>query len=471
MSARIPGAEVLAVLTAEARAIREKAVAASEDRDVAAAELNRLNETQNAVLTRLAEIALPSLSHADINETHSGVRQRLRELAERRQRSEEELTARKRRLENDLARREQAVTDAAARANERVAAFTQRQNELAQHLAQDPDYQSMKQGCEQAKARIERDQARMAEVEQDTAEKLPDYENSKLFQYLQDRDYGTANYDAWGPIKSIDRRVARLIDFASLRESYHFLTTVPGLMRDELKKREAEVDAIVEQMMRAVSQAEETFGIDGLEADATEANEVHDRLKGDRDRISERVEAVQEEIAEVRSNENRFYDEALNELKRFLQGVESDILARQADRTETIDDDDAVAELRACRLDADAAAARVTNATALSEKQAALADGIDFVLRRARQTDLGSERAHFPRSFDATEPLRQFEKGVIDRRRFLEVLQEAAELDPTWAERAYERGSEIANSRTAQTVLGTAASAIEPLLREAMRRR
>lgn len=471
MSSRVPGSQVIAVIAAEAERVRAAAVESAEKRDAAVARLNELNETHNTVLTKLAEITLPSLDRAAIESSHAGVRQRLRELADRRRRSEEELAARKRRLQDDLGKRQQTVDEAVAVAAARTKAFQDRRAELEEFLNNDQDYQAMKAGCDTTQQRLERDRIRLDEVEKDAKEKLPDYEKSRLFQYLLTRKFGTNQYAASGMTKALDRKVARIIDYASLRESYRFLTTVPQLMRDQLQEREAEVDELVDQMMSSISQAEQTFGLPGLEADAKDAAEVVERVQVDRDRTAEQVEKVEKELVDVRSNENRFYTDAINELKRFLEGVESEVLERDAARTESIDDDDAVAELRACRLSTDAAAAIVETANSEARAGSELADGLEYILRRARQTDLGSERAHFQKSFDVREALRQYQKGVIDRKRLLDVLKDAAELDPTWAERAYERGSDIANSQTAQILIGTAARAAEPLLREALRRR
>lgn len=471
MPDRVPGQQIFDHIAVAAAQFRQQAEHAAAERDRAVAELESVTTTQEAVLTRLAEMMLPSLDHNDVMQTHSGVRNRLRELASRRQRSEEELAARRRRLEDDLTRREAALAEANAAFEDAAAALKARRDELEAFLASNDGYQQMQTACDQIRARLDQDRARLDEVEQDAAEKLPDYNESSLFQYLLRRGYSTPEYRERGLAKSLDRRVARLVDFPSLWESYRFLTTVPDLMKQELQQREQEADELVAQLLEAVKSAEATFGLAELDANVRLAEQDRDRAVSDHARAADNVQTVIDQLGELRSRENRFYHEAIEEMKRFLSGVETEILERKAAATDTYADDDAVAELRSCRLNSESAASAVDSSSEQADQAAQLADGLDFVLRRSKQTDLGTDRTFFPKSFDVDEPLRQFEKGVIDRKRFLEVLKSEADIDPTWAEKAYQKGAAAANSQTVQILMGTAAAAAQPLIQEALRRR
>lgn len=471
MTSRVPGEVIFAAVGTAAKQFRDQAVSAAEKRDAAISRLDEIEHAYDVVLERLAEVSLPSLDPAAINSADSGVRPRLFELASRRDRAENELTARRRRVGEEFERRQRAVDEAEEDANSTSDLYEKRRNDVTEYLQKDSDYQTMKLACEQSQARLLRDRSRLEEVEADVAEKLPDYESSRLFTYLRDRGFGTADYRHSGIRKALDKRVARLIGYASLRESYQFLTTVPQLMQEELARRESDFDASVEIMLDAVKQAEASFKLDDLQQELDRTRKITVRVQADRDRSAESLETIEEQLSALRSRENRFYLEAMNEMKRYLETVEDEVLARQAQRTETLVDDDAVSELRGLRAEVEQGSLIVEEESARSEVAANVADGLDFLIRRGRQSELTSERTFFPNDFDVEEPLRQFEKGVIDRNRLVDVFRDAAEKDPTWAERAYQRGADMANSQTTQILIGTAAKAAEPLIREALRRR
>ncbi len=71
----------------------------------------------------------------------------------------------------------------------------------------------------------------------EAAEKLPQYDRSRLFRYLHDRGFGTSEYQAAGWVKSLDRWVADLIDFPNARNGYEFLKKAPGLVAAEVARR------------------------------------------------------------------------------------------------------------------------------------------------------------------------------------------------------------------------------------------
>ena len=466
-----PGADVIAEIRSAAESLRAAAVEAAAERDRLQADQQESEATRQELLTTLAKTSLPSLDAGDVERTHSGVRQRLRELAERRRRSEEELTARRNRLMEEFTRRGETATSAAETEAAASAAYEQRQSELEAYLATDADYQRMDAAVQSVRVRLERDEARLEEVRKDAAEKLPEYEASRLFTYLRDREFQTQRYAGSGWTKSWDRWLARHIDYASLSESYRFLTTVPTMMEEELAKRRQEADDLTGQMLTAVQTAEVTFGLQPLRAEAEEAGRVRERAESERDRTASQVADVDDQLADLRSRENRFYSEALEELRRFFAGVETEVLERHAAATPDTADDDAVAELRAIRLAADESAAAVESAAAAAESAATSADGLDYVVRRAGQSGLDGPRTSFPADFDTAAPLRQYEKGVVDSKRLLDILKDAAVREPTWAEKAYAKGGDLASSPTAQILLGTAAAAGRKVLEESMRRR
>ena len=467
----IAGETILTRLEEEAAALRSEATDAEDRRAEAIAERTRLDETREDVLVSLARTSLPNLDAASIEASHAEIRRQLRDLADRRRRSETELADRKTRLEAEFHSHSGDFEAATAAAEAAADAFDERRRELEASLAGDEGYTATMAATDAARVRLERDERRLAEVEREAAEKRPAFENSPLFTFLRDRHFGTADYAGSLLTRRLDVAVARHIDYATLAESYRFLVDAPPLMRSELERRRADLDGQVDTALARVHAAEATFGLGPLQEDVNAAEQQLGRLRDARERLIEQLDTVETQLADVRSNEGRFYAEALKSLAEYLDGLETSVLEDRAAGTPGAADDDAVAELRRLREAETAAASRLTDAEAQTRRQSELADGLDAVLRRARQSELDSDRAEFPESFDLEGPLRQYRKGIIDRRRLAEIIKDAATLRPTWAERAYRRGGDLASSPAAQVLLGTAAAAGRKAIEEAMRRR
>ena len=242
-------------------------------------------------------------------------------------------------------------------------------------------------------------------------------------------------------------------------------------MTSEIARREAELDDLVAQSLAAIKAAERQFGLPPLESEMDAASKEAERLQQRRDRTATQVDELTEQIDAIERREGGFYTQAVERYAGVLGNVGDRILQAEAAATTTLEDDDLVAEIRVLRerfVEQSRTAKQAEQSAKVAQSRA---DDLLYVVRRAGQSNLTSGRASFPTTFDLDELLRQHEKGVIDRGRFLEIVKETAHLEPTLAEKAYNRGAETLNSPTAQILIGTAAQAALPALQKALERR
>ena len=96
------------------------------------------------------------------------------------------------------------------------------------------------QAVEQMKSRKEQAERRLAAAGRERDEKIPEYEENRLFRYLLDRRYGTRDYHARGLTHRLDDWVAGKLDFTSQMQNYTLLQEIPSVVERELGALEAD---------------------------------------------------------------------------------------------------------------------------------------------------------------------------------------------------------------------------------------
>ena len=81
----------------------------------------------------------------------------------------------------------------------------QLQEEVADRLKQMPVYEQLTNEAARAEQRLTSNEERMEQLHAEAAEKLPSYDNSRLFSYLYDRKFGTVDYRYRGLTRRLDR--------------------------------------------------------------------------------------------------------------------------------------------------------------------------------------------------------------------------------------------------------------------------
>ena len=192
---------------------------------------DELADDRNEALDSLAKHYLPELTPDAISKTWIEVRDRMTQILRRK---EDHL----RRLDLELAeldQRRKQLDQQLITINESFDAARQTQDAVArkveQELGADADFRELADRAAMAESALERAEANLQEIDQESARKLPAYDDSTLFRYLYDRGYGTNRYRSRGLTRRMDRLLARYIDFSRARQSYDFLSQTPDHMR------------------------------------------------------------------------------------------------------------------------------------------------------------------------------------------------------------------------------------------------
>ena len=374
-----------------------------------------LEGDRGAALDSLAEHYLPELTQQAIAQTWAEVRDGMMQVLRRKQehvrRVELELAdlnQRRNQLDQRLIETNEAYDEARAE-QDRIA------GKVEQELRENPQFIELSDRAAMAEAALERAEANLHEIDQESARKLPGYEQSSLFRYLYDRGYGTDKYTSKGFTRRMDRWLSRYIDYAKAKQSYEFLLKTPDQMRQIIAEDRQSLNLVMGELEKSRDIAAEKHG---LPAAIKKTEELAESRRQQLKAIDELLQEAKEKNAErtdVGDVRGSYYREAIGLFRELLDGKDAVELRKRAERTEEITDDQIVARL----MGVDVAIGKVDEAARqqrarLDEIQAFL-DGLGRVIQRFRAAQFDSARSNFLRSLNIDEEVaRAHEEDDVD---------------------------------------------------------
>ena len=463
------GAEYYHRLRRASEDLKRRAADAAREAHGKREQLDRLIRQRGDALMGLARHYLPALDEEAIEGSLAGIRGELEDVLERRERHLADLVASSEQAEaqiDDLERRVDEVTEALnAKVDERDALELR----LAEVVAEDAQMTALSEAAALAEDRLERNEERMAALDREAAEKLPAFEQDKLFQYLVQRRFGTADYGSRGLIRRLDRWVAGLVKFQEAKRSFDFLRVTPLLVRQEVERRGEEFEAQMKELeARRDAHAQEL----GLAAALAEGV----RLGGERDRLVDELATAHDEeeqrLAErerIERHQGRFYAEAVQRFRDFLATTRSRRLESHAESTPDPEDDELVSKLRSAERALDGLEPDLEE---LDEDAVALAErarGLEELLGRYRRENFDSSRSRF--HGDAPErELKDYVRGRMSAAQLWESIHRRQRFrPPPLPERRTKRGWP-GGPRPGSPVTETVIDVVGEALRQAMAR-
>src|SRR5262249_43798484 len=159
---------------------------------------------------------------------------------------------------------------------------------------------------------------RVNEMQKEAAEKLPHYEQSRLFRYLYERHYGTSEYQHKGLILELDRWVAGLIRYNEARAGDEFLKNTPALVADEVARRHDRFNELMQQV-EAIQHAEaEKAGLIDVLKEGEALGDRRDALVKELEQLRQKAKGLEDELGGLERQQNAFYTEALERFGKFL---------------------------------------------------------------------------------------------------------------------------------------------------------
>jgi hypothetical protein len=367
---------------------------------------DELGDERGEALVSLAEHYLPTLTPEAIRQTWSEVRDSISQVLHRKQ----EHARRIQLVRDGLAARRQQQDGQLVALSTQLDQAVARQHALAEQvesqLRQDPQFASLSERAGVAEAALERAEANLQEIDQDAARKLPAYDGSPLFRYLHDRGYGTDKYAPRGLTRSMDRWLARYINYASAKKGYDFLRTTPEQMRQIIAADREALDIVLDELERRRDEVAGKLGLaEAIQHSAQLARQRDEQLQS-LDLLLKETDQVQQELTDVDDPRGTYYRQAITLFQQMLEKHDSGDLQRQAAQTQPVTDDQIVArlqgvELEIGKLDEDARRRR----SELDQRQWFLGE-LAKLLQRFRAAQFDSSRSQFVGSLDIRDEVR-----------------------------------------------------------------
>lgn len=337
--------------------------------------------------------------------------------------------------------------DAAAERLEQAAArLDEAEGMLQEQLGADPEYQALQARAEAAErqARHAAEKADASAAEQ--ADKGGPYRADVLFMYLWERDHGGPADRAWGPIRWLDGKVAKLIGFADAAANYRRLLELPERLAEHAEVLAEQAEQAFEALRTRDEAARAATDIPALVAARDQEQAALDAVDEEMSAHAEQIQRLLAEEANFAAGEDEYSRQAIADLAAALANTDLEALRRAALATPFPDDDEIVARLQ--RADQEqrklSFAIDGLRQTRLrhQERLGELA-GLqqDFRRRRLDQSDVG-----FADGAMIALSLANFLNGMLNRRDLMRVLEQQQyrqprRADPGFGSGAFGRGS------------------------------
>ncbi len=374
-----------------------------------------LGDDRSEALVVLAEHYLPELTPDAIRQTWSEIRHSLSQLLERKEAEVRQLQSRLDELSDRRAELEQQLVAISRELDEAVEAQQAVATEVERELQNDQRFVQLSDRAAVAEASIERAEANLQEIDQDSARKLPAYDDSALFRYLLERDYGTPNYTHRGFTRRMDRWVAKLIDFNQAKQGYDFLRKTPEQMRQIIAEDRQSLDTVMEELERIRDEFAVKLGlpekIRQVEASTRQRDEQLQLL----DALLAETEQTQNERGALDDTRGPYYRQAIQMFRDMLDQFDSDDLKRRAQQTREITDDQIVARLMGVETEIDQLDESARRRRNQLDQMRAFLEDLGRLVQRFRAAEFDSSRSQFVGSLDIHEEVEQARlSGNID---------------------------------------------------------
>lgn len=430
---------------------------------------SRVDQSRGDAMVELAKYYLPELTPDAISETWLEVRSRIATILQR-QKTEIE------KLAGDLATQNQnrrQFDEQLVSLNRDLDEALERQDEMTQtsesRLAADPEFVRLSESAAKAESAIERAEANLNEIEQDAATKLPAYQQSTLFQYLLQRNFGTPQYKSRGFTRRMDRSVARLVGYADAIQGYRFLKETPEQMRQIIAEDRQSLSTVMSELERRRDIVAEEVGL--VDQIKLVGEKIRDResLIEQVNQSMEKIDQLQNKISDAQDTRGPYYHEAIGVFRKMLDGFQTDDLQQRAQRTIDITDDQIVARIDGAEQqieDLDEIALRRRDQ--LTKRQALLSE-LGNIIKRFRAAGFDSGRSQFVGSLDVVGSLEQAIRDGESDPGAMERFWDSVRSSQRWGPTAMDKITNVATHPMTQVLLNAMAHAAGAAMQNAAR--
>ena len=450
------GSDILAALEDSALQFQGEIETLRARRGELDSQIEELIERRSAAIEDLAQHYLPELSEEAVGRTFRDVRRKLQDVLGRRRNTISQLT---KQVDQDTQRAvnlKAELNEVTDQLDKAVALRDQLQAEVSGRLDADDTFRQLSSEVLKSEQQLARYERQLVESRREAEEKLPAYEESRLFQYLAKRNFGAPNYHGWGLARPLDRWVARLIDYQRAKRSYDFLRTLPELMSDEVGRHRDLLKTASETLQQMQLVVWKETGLDVANQEGDQLGHQRETFVEQLNQLEKALTQAHDELIQAEDKHGTFYALAIDEFQAALADLQSHVLQQRAKATPQEEDDAIVAEIRYLTEELEQTRRQVGETDDGIVRIERQTKGMDYVVSKFRSAEFDSERSTFADPFDIDDQLRRFDTSDINQFGLWRSLKRHQEFAPTWVEKTTGTAVEAMNSPTGQSLITAA---------------
>lgn len=301
-----------------------------------------LMEEREETYSKLAVIYLPEIDAESVKKTLKEVQKEVQAIFEEKQerrKKVEELMQASKENKNGI----EAKFDDVTKELKTTAAEHDKVKEAVMKECKDvPKYKDTILQADKAEERLRQNKTRVVEVKNEAEEKLPAYENNKLFSYLLGRNYGDNGYAGNMITKKLDGFVAKVINYDEAKKNYDFLKSMPELMKEEVKARQKELDSLVKNLQEMESKVGSKYGLQKIISEGISLFKERKKIGEEIEKLDEEYKKYLAERKEIDNTKGGYHQTAIKKLKEYLKSESIADLKEKAKATSGTEDDKAV---------------------------------------------------------------------------------------------------------------------------------
>jgi hypothetical protein len=336
---------------------------AAANRDVSAARklnldravrIRKLASRRTDAFVDLARHYLPDLTHDSLAAAWHEVSNQIRDLLLLKNDKRRGLKEQLQQVQSQQQQLEQELEELRQQLDHAKLVLSCKMGNYRKMLREDPRIKACNQAISSIDHEIECYLSQLDAAQEEAKRKLPEYQESSLFRYLRERQYGTPAYDGRGLERHWDGWVAKLIDYQNASKSFHHLSTTPNLLQNLIDEKQARYRDLLGQLEAARDQAQTKFGVQKQ----TEIWQKICQQVEDQENLIEQARweaaTLKDQIYQLENINGDYYHQAVEIYREFLTQLDPQILKVYAACTESPIDDEICARLRSIQVEINA---------------------------------------------------------------------------------------------------------------------
>jgi len=373
--------------------------------------IERLTARREECYGTLAEFYLPELEAAAVKATLAEVREEVervfRAKQERRQALERLMNRNRDRNSQLEAEIEKLGGQIGEKDREREAVV----KAVTEELSHDEKYTVLDSEAKKAEGRLQQNRQRVAQIEEEAKQKLPEFERNKIFRYLLGIGYGTAQYHGGGLRGRLDSWVAEKVNFGKNKECYDFLRSMPELMKQEVERRQSDLDGIVKKMKKIEAEAAKRQALPEIQIQIRQLSDKKQELAASDRKQDEQYAEYVAERERIDGEKDPYHIQAVQNIKKYFKGQKITELRARARQTESEKDDRTVDEIESIDTNIRTKKDEAKRIRYERDEMASRLDALKRLEGRFVSKDYEGSYSYFPDDFDVGRLLTAFMLG------------------------------------------------------------